>query len=160
MDSAGGTAKRRVAALLAGLICVGLLAGTARAESRRLFTARRAVGVLFLGGGAVMANQALDLRAEADDFYDRYEQATEPEEIDRLYQRTNNRDIKSQLSWALAAAFSVTGLRLVLTSGPGSAPPRDADLAATPLPSLPGGLELTSTVDPQRIGLGLRRRFF
>ena len=65
-----------------------------------------------------MVIQGLEFKDEADGFYSRYKKATDPQDIDRFYQRTNNRDIKSQISLALAAAFAVNGLRLILTSGP------------------------------------------
>ena len=43
--------------------------------------------------------------------------AARADETERLYDKTTNRGVKSQVSWALAAAFAVNGVRLVLTNG-------------------------------------------
>ena len=68
-------------------------------------------------GSAALLKQGMDFHDEADELYALYEAAETPEDADRLYARTNNRDIKSQVSWALAGAFAVSGLRLILRSG-------------------------------------------
>lgn len=82
---------------------------------RSFFTARALVGVGLIGSGLILFSQGRDFRREADDFYGRYEKATDPVEIERLYQRTTNRDVKGQVSWALGAACTLSGLRLLLT---------------------------------------------
>ena len=61
-----------------------------------------------------MAKKGLDLHRDADDLYARYKRAERADEASRLYRRTNNRDIKSQVSWALSAAFAISGARLML----------------------------------------------
>lgn len=86
-------------------------------EVQGFFTARRSLGLMFLGGSAVLLKQGIDFHDEADELYALYEAAETPEDADRLYARTNNRDIKSQVSWALAGAFAVSGVRLILRSG-------------------------------------------
>ena len=82
----------------------------------RLFSARRLTGIAFLGGSLLLLRKGNDYHDEADELYDRYEQADKVDEAERLYDKTTNRDVKSQVSWALAAAFAVNGARLVLTS--------------------------------------------
>ena len=128
--------------------------GTATQSSGGLFTARRSLGAAFLAGGAYLVLQGNDFKDEADRFYDRYEAATDPDEIDKFYQRTTNRDVKSQVSWALAAAFGVTGLRLILTGN--DAPSADMALDARPDASL----SISPAVTPSALGLRLQRRFF
>jgi len=82
---------------------------------RGFFTTRTLVGVGLIGGGVFLFAQGRDFHREADEFYARYEKARDPAEIERLYQRTTNRDVKSQVSWALGAACALSGLRLLLT---------------------------------------------
>ncbi len=76
---------------------------------------RRTLGLAFLGAGTALAVKGFDYRGEADAFYADYQQAVDPIEINRLYQRTTNRDIKAQVSWALGAACGIGGLRLLAT---------------------------------------------
>jgi len=130
-------------------------------------TARRALGLVFIGGSAALASQGFDYREEADDFYDAYEVAVDPVEIDRLYQRTTNRDVKAQVSWALAAAFGISGLRLLLTGDAeiqSSASTAGADAVAGAPRSRPGpelaSLSIAPVADGRRVGLQLNHRFF
>ncbi len=74
---------------------------------------RTGLGMIFLGGSALMVKQGIDFRNEADDLYLRYQTAEIAEEADRLYSRTNNRDVKSQVSLAIAGAFAVSGFRFL-----------------------------------------------
>ena len=78
-----------------------------------LLTGRRLAGIGFLLGSAALAYKGLDFKDEADKLYKRYESATDPDEVNRLYQRTTNRDVKSQISWAVGAACGVAGIRLL-----------------------------------------------
>ena len=102
-----------------------------------------------------------DYNDEADELYERYEQADNLEETERLYDRTTNRDVKSQVSWALAAAFAVNGVRLVLTNHD-SRPYPDAsrvDLAprAGQVRKFEPGLWVEPWYDNGRLGLRLAR---
>ncbi len=82
--------------------------------TEELITPRRTLGAALLGGSIILAKTGLDLHRDADDLYARYKEADAAEEASRLYRRTNNRDIKSQVSWALSAAFAISGARLLL----------------------------------------------
>ncbi len=130
-------------------------------DSGGLFTVRRSLGVVFLAGSVVLVSQGFDLKDEADEFYDAYEAATDPAEIEKFYQRTTNRDVRSQVSWALAAAFGITGLRLALTGNGSSAPAGPvtlgsvADGAATY-----SSLSLVPAITPRAVGLRLQRHFY
>ena len=127
------------------------------------FTPRRTLGLVFMGGSALLAKQGMDFKADADDFYERYEKATDPTEIDRLYRRTNNRDVKSQVSWALSAAFAVSGLRLVFVGGAETSneSPKSARAEKdSPVIGAVRGIEFESRLDPGRIGFSLKKRFF
>ncbi len=71
------------------------------------------LGIVFLGGSAFMVKQGIDFRNEADDLYSRYQASKIADEADRLYSRTNNRDVKSQVSLAVAGAFAISGFRFL-----------------------------------------------
>ena len=106
-----------------------------------------------------MGKVGLDFKNDADDFYERYERAADPIEVDRLYQRTNNRDIKSQVSWALAAAFAVSGVRLIFSSGPVKSYDRPATSEKRTKIGI-RGVELDGQIDRGRFGLRLKKSFF
>lgn len=96
-------------------IAVGITAEPVQAKS--FFTSRRTFGVLFLGGGAVMAKKAVDFRRDANRTYDAYKLARTSEEAERLYDRTGDYDTKSKMSVGLAVVLLASGLRLILSSG-------------------------------------------
>jgi hypothetical protein len=83
-------------------------------KGKSFFTPRRILGAAFIGGSVFLAKQGFDYNDEADELYDLYQVTNDPEEADRLYRRTTNRDVKSQVSWALSAAFALSGARLLL----------------------------------------------
>ena len=107
------------------LVAISLIAlGAVPGATEELITPRRTLGAFLLTGSFVLAKKGLDLHRDADDLYARYKKADRAEEASRLYRRTNNRDIKSQVSWALSAAFAISGARLLLRgqSEPNSRP--------------------------------------
>jgi hypothetical protein len=133
-----------------------------QARTHRLLTTRRALGAAFLTGSAILAMQGFELKDEADGFYESYESATDLAEIEKFYQRTTNPDVKSQVSWALAAAFGITGLRLALTGGdsePESMQSRTFTSAATDIGTGPS-MSLVPAVSHRVVGLRLQRHFY
>ena len=148
---------RLATAALSALLCGQLLVRPAAAEDGQgIITSRRSLGIVFIGGSLFLTKQGFDFRSEADDLYEKYKKAGTAEEADRLYTRTNNRDVKSQVSWALATAFALSGTRLLLAKGDRSK--RMAKGVAAP-GSKPG-FSLESQIEPQRVGFHLKRRFF
>jgi hypothetical protein len=143
-----------VAALFAWLLAWGPAAAQA-AELKSFFGVRRTLGVGFLGGAVMLTMKGLDYRQQADDLYDRYNASSDEAEVARLYQRTTNRDVKSQVTLALAAAFAVSGVRLILSEQPR----KTHQPAVTAAPDR-AGLHLGARLDVRRLGLGLTRRFF
>ena len=93
--------------------CIAGAPSVSWADEPPLITARRIAGVACLGGSALLLREGLDYRDEADALYARYEAATESTEAERLFDRTSNKDIKSQVSWVLAGAFALNGIRLL-----------------------------------------------
>lgn len=160
MIEAGHRTMTGLTRIVIGLICLGLLSARPATADEGLLTKRRGAGLLFMGAGVALVKQGFEFRDEADDFYSRYKQASDADQIERLYQHTNNRDIKSQLSWALAGACTVAGLRLIFSQGAEPPPARQAVRSESRTPRLPGGLELTSRLAPERVELALSRRFF
>ena len=127
------------------------LESSAPAGSGSLITVRRTLGLAFLAGGAALTARGFDYKDEADAFYEAYQAADDAAEIQKLYQRTTNRDVKSQVSWALAAACGVTGLRLLFTGG---------EVRAAVRPGIPStSLSLVPAPTPGGLGLRLQRRF-
>jgi hypothetical protein len=148
--------KTFVVALVA-LLGVGGISEPAGAEEGQSFlTSRRSLGFVFLGSSLVLTKQGLDFRDEADKLYARYKMADSPDDADRLYARTNNRDIKSQVSWALAAAFAVSGARLLLHNGDGISSPQNKSWQSTQAL----GYSLEPQMESRRFGLALKRTFF
>lgn len=149
---------RVAGAALGALLCGHLLVQPIVAEGNKqsAFTARRSLGFLFIGSSLLLTKQGFDFRSEADDLYVKYKRAGTSEEADRLYTRTNNRDVKSQVSWALAAAFALSGTRLILSKTEGGR--RMAKVAKAP--RVAPGFSFEPQIEPRRVGLHLKRRFF
>lgn len=120
------------------------------ADGSGLITFRRTLGLAFLAGAGALTARGFDYKDEADAFYEAYKAADDDAEIQKLYQRTTNRDVKSQVSWALAAACGATGLRLLFTGGGEF---RGAASAGSP------SLSLVPVAAPRILGLRLQRRF-
>ena len=148
---------RLATAALSALLCGHLLVRPAAAEvGQGIITSRRSLGIVFIGGGLFLTKQGFDFRSEADDLYEKYKKAGTAEEADRLYTRTNNRDVKSQVSWALAAAFALSGTRLLLAKGDSS----KRMATGVTVPGSKPGFSLEPQIEPQRVGFQLKRRFF
>ena len=109
--------------------------GISQDSSGGLISARRLSGFAFLGGSLLLLKKGNDYRDDADLLYDRYERADRSDEAERLYDKTANKDVKSQVSWALAAAFAINGVRLVLTndSTANAASPSSHEVSSRPV---------------------------
>ena len=159
MGRMGSFLTGKLTLFLAALLGSGAIGQPAAADDEGFFTVRRSIGLVFLGGSALMVKQGFDFKNEADDYYERYKRATDPQEIDHLYGRTNNRDIKSQISWALAAALGASGLRLVLVTPPEKSFEKVAAVGSQ-VEGVVRRLELVSQIDAGRLGLSLQKRFY
>ncbi len=149
------TSRLVVLSLIAALAMDSMGRSAAAEEGQGVFTARRSLGLAFLGGSAMLLKQGMDFRDEADKLYALYESAETAEDADRLYARTNNRDIKSQVSWALAGAFAVSGVRLILrTNTPSDARYARSDARVEP------ALYLEPRVSAEHLSVVLKRSFF
>ncbi|MBM3276858.1 MAG: hypothetical protein FJY95_02080 [Candidatus Handelsmanbacteria bacterium] len=73
---------------------------------------RTLLGFALAGGRYHFIKTGFDYHREADPLYDRYLDALDQAEISLLYERTNKRDLKSKLSWALGGVMAVGGIHL------------------------------------------------
>ena len=126
----------------------------AAAEDRGFFTLRRSLGLVFVGSSALLVKKGFDLRKEANDLYRRYETSGDPVEADHLYRRTTNRDVKSQVSWALSAAFAVSGARMLLSEERKAGSNERPVLAAG---AEDGGYRFDARLARRRAGFSLKR---
>ena len=97
-----------------------------------------------------MAKKALDFRSDANEIYDAYKVARTAEEAKRLFQRTSDRDTKSQMSIGLSVVMLVSGLRLLLASGVDDNIPKiDRRLK----------IDLESNIQSRKLEVALKRSF-
>jgi hypothetical protein len=134
--------------VLATAFFLGCLAPVA--EARSFFTARRTLGVLFLGGSAFMAKRAIDFKRDANDNYEAYKAATDAREAERLFNRTSDRDTKSQMSIGFSAILLISGLRLLMHSGVDDKMPKiDRRIK----------IDLNSDIRKKSVGIVLKKKF-
>ena len=134
--------------VLATAFFLGCLAPVA--EARSFFTARRTFGVLFLGGSAYMAKRAIDYKRDANDNYEAYKAATDTREAERLFNRTSDRDTKSQMSIGFSAILLISGLRLLMHSGVDDKMPKiDRRIK----------IDLNSDIRKKSVGIVLKKKF-
>ncbi|NKB71780.1 MAG: hypothetical protein GKR89_32290 [Candidatus Latescibacteria bacterium] len=108
---------------------------------------------MFLSGSAVLVKKGFDFNQDADDFYDLYKKANDPDEAARFYSRTTNRDVKSQVSWALGAAFAISGARLLFFQDKSSF---NGESHSLNLPGA-GNMRLNAEIDSDKLGLALKK---
>ena len=110
---------RRTVQFTCCLLALALLAAglAPAAEAGSFLTARKTFGILFLGGSAVMTKKAVDFHRDANRVYDAYKLARTAKEADLLFQRSSDRDTKSQMSIGVSVVLLVSGLRLLMFSG-------------------------------------------
>ncbi len=134
--------------VLATAFFLGCLAPVA--EARSFFTARRTFGILFLGGSAYMAKRAIDYKRDANDNYEAYKAATDTREAERLFNRTSDRDTKSQMSIGFSAILLISGLRLLMHSGVDDKMPKiDRRIK----------INLNSDIRKKSVGIVLKKKF-
>ena len=134
--------------VLATAFFLGCLAPVA--EARSFFTTRRTFGILFLGGSAYMAKRAIDYKRDANDNYEAYKAATDTREAERLFNRTSDRDTKSQMSIGFSAILLISGLRLLMHSGVDDKMPKiDRRIK----------IDLNSDIRKKSVGIVLKKKF-
>jgi len=144
--------NRRFIKTLCCLLALALFTASlvSPAEAKSFFTARRTFGILFLGGSAYMAKKAIDFRRDANRIYDAYKLASSSNDAETLYQRSSDRDTKSQMSIGLSVVLLVSGIRLLWSSGADDNVPK-MDRRLT--------LDMESDIRTQTLHVNLKRRF-
>jgi hypothetical protein len=147
--------RKIVCGMLAGCLLLCTLVGPVQAES--FFTVRRTFGVLFLGSSALLAKRAMDFRSDANGTFEQYELAANARQAEELFQRTSDRDTKSQMAAGISVVLLVSGLRLLLSSG-----------ADNNIPKMDRGLkvqkkdlavQLKSDVATRQVGVAITKGF-
>lgn len=147
--------KKVMCGLLAGLLLACSLAAPVDAKS--FFTVRRTFGVLFLGTSTILAKRAIDFRRDANSTFEQYELAASAREAEELFQRTSDRDTKSQMSAGLSVVLLVSGLRLLLSSGvDGNIPKMQRGLRTGPKDL---SVNLKSDVQTGQVGVSISKGF-
>jgi len=133
-----------------GLLGILFCAGSVSAEQERT-NSRRTWGLAFCAGSAVLLKKGWDFHRQADEFYDIYRRATDERDAEQFFDRADNRDVKSQMSFLVAGAFAVAGWQF-LSRGEGERETGSKIL----------GLEVATQIEADRGGviLALQRRFF
>ena len=97
-----------------------------------------------------MAKRAIDFRRDANTIYESYKTATIPQDADQLFDRSTDRDTKSQMAAGISAVLLISGLRLLLFSGVDDNIPRiDRKI----------DVNLTSDVQKRSLGITLKKKF-
>lgn len=147
--------RKIVCGVLAGCLLTASLASPVDAES--FFTIRRTFGTLFLGTSAILAKRAVDFRRDANETFEQYELASNARQAEELFQRTSDRDTKSQMAAGLSVVLLVSGLRLLLSSGvDDNIPKMDRGLKPEPRDL---SLQVKGDARTGRVGLEIKKGF-
>lgn len=131
-----------------------LCAQPIQAAEQGWLTSRRAWGVALFSGSAVLLKKSWDFHQQADESYALYRRAATEREAELFFDRADNRDTKSQMSWMAAAAFALAGWQLMTLGDE-----REARALAIKKPTL-AGVEVEPQLQSGRVGLRFKRRFF
>lgn len=147
--------KKLICGFLAGCLVVGSM--FTPVEGKSFFTVRRTFGVLFLGTSAIMAKRAVDFRRDANTAFEQYELAANSDDAEELFDRTSDRDTKSQMSAGISVVLLVSGLRLLLASGVDDNIPK-MDRGLRPL-GKDISVDLKSDVKTGHVGVSITKGF-
>ena len=161
LKSKAPCSQRAILALFAAAFFSQVLCLPAEAEERGFWTRHHAWGTAFLGGGLYMVKRGYDFRTDADDIFKQYKKANTTEEADRLFDKANDQDIKSQISWGVAAALTVSAVRLLLINpDPDSYTVKQKVDSKTKANPQQTGIRLNPQLAAGRWGIQLQRIFF
>lgn len=139
--------------ILALVFCVQPLQAE---EDKQWLTPRRAWGLALFGGSAVLLQKGWDFHQRADESYLLYRQASTERDAEDFFDRADNNDTKSQMSWLAATAFALAGWQLWSL---GDERPERQQVVVVPKVM---GLEIDPRLEleERRVGLWFKRRFF
>jgi hypothetical protein len=143
-----------VCASLVGCLMVFSLVAPVQGES--FFTVRRTFGVLFLSGSAILAKRSVDFRKDANSTFGQYEIASSARLADELFERTSDRDTKSQMAGGLSVVLLVSGLRLLASGVDGNIPKMDRRFRRD---GKQVSVRLKSDVQTGQVGVAISKEF-
>ena len=108
-----------------------------------------------------MAKKGYDFTTEGNDIFKQYKNADTSGEADRLFDRASHQDIKSQISWSIAAALIVSAARLLFLTSESDTHPEKRQIDGTnkAITQKPRIL-LNPQITKNRLGIQLQHHFF
>ena len=91
-----------------GLLALLLCAGPVSAEQEQS-NSRRTWGLALFASSAVLLKKGWDFHRQADEFYDLYRQTNDDRAAEDFFDRADNCDVKSQMSFLVAGTFALAG---------------------------------------------------
>ena len=142
--------------LIVALLYVSPPAYAEQDETQGWLTSRRAWSMALCSGSVVLLKKSWDFHRQADESYALYRKATTGPEAELLFERADNRDTKSQMSWMAAAAFVLAGWQMLAS---GDKEGTQASFGKNPQVV---GVEIEPELEwrARRVGLQFKRRFF
>ena len=125
-------------------------------ETQGWLTSRRAWSMALCSGSVVLLKKSWDFHRQADESYALYRKATTGPEAELFFERADNRDTKSQMSWMAAAAFALASWQMLVS---GDKEGTQVSLGKNPQVV---GVEIEPELEwrTRRVGLQFKRRFF
>ena len=142
--------------LIVALLYVSPPAYAEQDETQGWLTSRRAWSMALCSGSVVLLKKSWDFHRQADESYALYRKATTGPEADVFFERADNRDTKSQMSWMAAAAFALAGWQMLVSGD------KEGTQASFGKNSQVVGVEIEPELEwrNRRVGLQFKRRFF
>ena len=142
--------------LVVALLYVSPPAYAEQDETQGWLTSRRAWSMALCSGSVVLLKKSWDFHRQADESYALYRKATTGPEAEVFFERADNRDTKSQMSWMAAAAFALAGWQMLAS---GDKEGTQASFGKNPQVV---GVEIEPELEwrNRRVGLQFKRRFF
>ena len=91
-----------------GLLALLLCAGPVSAEQEQS-NSRRTWSLALFASSAVLLKKGWDFHRQADEFYDLYRQTNDDRAAEDFFDRADNCDVKSQMSFLVAGTFALAG---------------------------------------------------
>ena len=149
----------RTAACIVMAATLSCLLAAPASAGPRWFGVQRLVGAALVAAGGVALQQGFDYRDQSDRFHERARLATDTAEQARLSELSDNRSVKSQVTWALAGSLALGGVRLLATAPMPDVPKANSTATAARRQSGPERPAVAGLVRPGQVGLRLRLSF-
>lgn len=149
----------RTVATIVVAAALGCLVAAPASAGPRWFGVQRLVGAALVVAGGVALQQGFDYRDQSDGFHDRARMATDTAEQARLGELSDNRSVKSQVTWALAGSLALGGVRLLIAAPMPEVPTGYSNPMAWQRQPAPARTVVAGMARPGQVGLRLRHYF-